>query len=179
MGHCETNSVRLNEAGSEEKAHRIIRRTLDRIEAFSGRRPRGWLGAGRQETWDTLEQLSEEGVFYTADWDNDDQPVAMDVGRQPFVGLPYGCGLSDKQHFEMHNGSTEEFESKVRTAFDVLYDESAESGRVVAISLHPYIIGAPHRITALDRALSHIMSHDGVWATTGSEIASWFLSQHA
>ena len=46
-----------------------------------------------------------------------------------------------------------DFETMIRSAFDVLYAESADSGRVVAMSLHPYIIGVPHRIGALDHAL--------------------------
>lgn len=176
MGHCESNTERLSDAGSEEAAHEIIRRTLDRIEAFSGARPTGWLGAGRQETWNTLTHLAAEGCRYTADWDNDDQPVEMDAGGTSIVALPYGAGVSDKQHFEMHHGNADDFESMVCRAFDTLYEESAESGRVAAFSLHPYIIGVPHRIGALDRALAHIMSHDGVWAATGGEIAEWFLS---
>jgi allantoinase len=72
-----------------------------------------------------------------------------------------------------------DFETMIRSAFDVLYAESADSGRVVAMSLHPYIIGVPHRIGALDRALQYVMSHDGVWSATGGEIADWILSGEA
>ena len=65
-------------------------------------------------------------------------------------------------------------------AFDVLYArERRDSGRVAAISLHPYIIGVPHRIGALDRALAHIRSHDGVWLATGEEIVAHFLEWKA
>jgi allantoinase len=53
----------------------------------------------------------------------------------------------------------------------VLYREGAQSGRVMAIALHPYIIGVPHRIGALDAALEYICKHEGVWRTTGAEIA--------
>ena len=179
MGHCESNTHRLSGEKTEDDAHNLIRRTLDRIESFSGVRPRGWLGAGRQETWQTLDQLVTEGCIYTPDWDNDDQPIVMNVSGSKFVGLPYGAGVSDKQHFEIHHGSTDNFEQMIREAFDVLYAESSISGRVNAISLHPYIIGVPHRIRALDRALEHIMSHEDVWATTGGEIADWLLSGKA
>ena len=59
----------------------------------------------------------------------------------------------------------------------MLYREGAESGRVMAIALHPYISGVPHRIGALDAALEYICSHAGVWRTTGSEIAQHYLAQ--
>ena len=39
---------------------------------------------------------------------------------------------------------------------DVLYREGAVRARVMAISLHPYLSGVPHRIDAFDDALNHI-----------------------
>ncbi len=177
MGHCETNAQRLNEAGSEAEAEDLICRTLDRIERAIGRRPRGWLGAGHLETWSTLDVLAREGCVYTADWDSDDQPVLMDVAGQPFVSLPYGAGVSDLQAFDRHHFTAEGFERMITAAFDVLYRESETSGRIAAISLHPFIVGLPHRTDALDRALEYICGHDGVWCATGSEIVDHFLGQ--
>ena len=177
MGHCETNARRLNEAGSEAAAEDLICRTLDRIERASGTRPRGWLGAGRQETWSTLDVLAREGCIYTADWDSDDQPVLMDISGAPFVSMPYGAGVSDLQAFERLHYTADDFERMIKAAFDVLYRESETSGRVAAISLHPFIVGLPHRIDALDRALDYIRGHDGVWCATGSEIVEYFLNQ--
>ena len=177
MGHCESNTRRLNEAGSEDEASRIITATLERIEQATSTRPTGWLGAGRQETWGTLDCLAQVGCTYVVDWDSDDQPLLMDIDGLPMVSLPYGAGVSDKQAFETMHFTADEFETMARRAFDVLYEEGVRSGRVAAISLHPYIIGVPHRIGALDRALAHICAHDGVWLATGSEIASHFLAQ--
>ncbi len=179
MGHCESNTRRLNEAGSEEEAGRIIARTLDGIERATGRRPTGWLGAGRQETWGTLDRLVAEGCRYVVDWDSDDQPVAMEVAGKTIVSMPYGAGVSDKQAFEGSGFAADDFERMIRRAFDVLYAESAVSGRVASVSLHPYIVGVPHRIGALDRALAHIRSHDDVWFATGEEIVDHFLEWRA
>ena len=58
----------------------------------------------------------------------------------------------------------------IRRQFDTLYAEGAQSGRVMAICLHPYLIGVPHRIAGLDEALGYIPAHDGVWFATGEEI---------
>ena len=50
----------------------------------------------------------------------------------------------------------------------------------MAISLHPWIIGQPYRIGALEAVLDHIMRQDGVWAATGSEILeAWKREQEA
>ena len=58
--------------------------------------------------------------------------------------------------------------------FDRLYQEGADQPRVMAISLHPYLSGVPHRIGYLERAIDHILGHDGVAWMTGEEIASWY-----
>ena len=113
------------------------------------------------------------------DWDSDDQPVLMEAAGGPIVSMPYGAGVSDKQAFEGNGFSADDFERMIRGAFDVLYAESAASGRVASISLHPYIVGVPHRIGALDRALAHIRSHDDVWFATGEEIVDHFLEWKA
>jgi hypothetical protein len=45
----------------------------------------------------------------------------------------------------------------------------------MAICLHPYLIGVPHRIGGLDAALQYIRSHDQVWFATGEEIVRHWL----
>ncbi len=89
MGHNESNTRRLNEAGPGEEAQ-IVRNTFATIEKATGKRPKGWLSAGLQETWDTLDHLVDNGCQYVADWCNDDQPYQMtlDDGRT-IVSMPY------------------------------------------------------------------------------------------
>ena len=64
----------------------------------------------------------------------------------------------------------------IRDQFDVLYRESERTAKVMAIALHPFLIGMPHRIGALENALDYIRGHDGVWAATGSEIVDHFVT---
>ena len=49
----------------------------------------------------------------------------------------------------------------------------------MAIAVHPFVTGQPHRIGALDAALEYICSHPGVWRATGREIVQHYLSQQA
>jgi peptidoglycan/xylan/chitin deacetylase (PgdA/CDA1 family) len=66
----------------------------------------------------------------------------------------------------------------IKDHFDVLYEEGASSGKVMAIALHPMIMGAPSRIKYLDKALQYIKKHTDVWFTTGSEIADWYYEHY-
>jgi hypothetical protein len=47
----------------------------------------------------------------------------------------------------------------------------------MAIAIHPYLIGVPHRIGAFDKALKYICKHKKVWKATGSEIARHYIAQ--
>ena len=48
------------------------------------------------------------------------------------------------------------------------------NGRVLGIALHPFLIGAAHRIKYLDEALQYIAGHDKVWFATGDEVNDWY-----
>ncbi|HZT50682.1 MAG TPA: polysaccharide deacetylase family protein [Stellaceae bacterium] len=177
MGHNQTNTKRLNGVPPEEEP-RIIRDALAEIERATGRRPVGWLGSGLQETWNTLDLLAENGVEYVCDWVNDDQPYLMTLeGGRRILSVPYSHDINDKPAFEHMHLTAPEFQAMICRQFDTLWREGAESGRVMAIALHPYITGVPHRIGALDGALDYICRHEGVWRATGAEIARAYLAQ--
>ena len=76
------------------------------------------------------------------------------------------------------NFEGEYFARICKAQFDQLYAEGAESGRVMCIALHPFLIGQPHRVKYLDDILGYIMSHDGVWQTTADEIAEYYIANH-
>lgn len=178
MGHCESNTRRLNEAPPGDEP-RIIKNALATIERATGRRPRGWLGSGLQETWDTLDLLAAQGCEYVCDWTNDDQPYIMELdGGRTLACVPYSHEINDKPAFERFHRTADEFREMICRQFDVLYREGAKSGRVMAIALHPYLTGVPHRIGAFEAALDHISRHERVWKTTGGEIARHFR-EHA
>jgi allantoinase len=142
LGHNQTNSIWLDMLEPEEE-RQMIARTLSRIAEMTGRKPIGWLGSGLAETWHTLDFLAAEGCLYVADWVNDDQPYFMDVGGKRLVSIPYSYEINDSPHFNNRNGTIGEFEQMIRRQFDTLYAEGAQSGRVMAICLHPYLIGVP------------------------------------
>jgi allantoinase len=175
MGHNQSNTRRLNQVPPDDE-HRVIRDALVRIEQMTGKKPAGWLSSGLQETWNTLDYLAEEGVRYVADWVNDDQPYLMNVNGKRLVSIPYSFEINDIYGFVEQHRTAEEFGEMIRRQFDVLYREGASSGRVMAIAVHPYIIGKPYRIDAFRSALGYICAHEGVWLATGTEIVEHYLS---
>jgi allantoinase len=172
MGHGLTNSARLTGLAKEREVE-VIAQTRTVIEQW-GQKMRGWLGPGLTETWHTIELLRDHGVEYVCDWVNDDLPYRMNNG---LYSIPYSIELNDMPLFNTPSIGIDEFYRRVCETFDVLYDEGAQNGRVMAIALHPFLIGAPHRIRTLDRALSYIASHGSVWFATGSDIIAAYRKQ--
>lgn len=173
MGHGQTNAMRINEMDPSREREAIFA-AIDAIQAASGIRPVGWLGPGLAETWHTLEILHEAGIQYVCDWVNDDQPYYMDCGDPPMLSVPYSLQANDVPAYFDMKCSVPEFERTLRDQFDVLYREGATSARVMAIAVHPFLTGQPHRIGALDRALEYICGHTGVWRATAREIAQHY-----
>lgn len=168
MGHSWTNSRRLDGLTEDAERREIALVTDTLAEAF-GAPPAGWLGAGLAERWTTLDCLVENGYEYVADWATDDRPDL--TADSSLVTVPYALELNDKSAFDGRLLTPDEFaEMGIRT-FDVLYREGAQEPRVMAISVHPYLIGVPHRIDALRRLLAHIREHENVWWTDGASVA--------
>ncbi|MGW5795498.1 polysaccharide deacetylase family protein [Saccharopolyspora sp. NPDC003752] len=168
LAHGKNNSIlQADMPVDEERAY--LRDVVDTIEAATGTRPRGWMGPGLTETFHTPELLAELGLRYVLDWSNDDQPYRLNVPG--LLSVPYQTELNDVTLFVGTGVSGQDFLQAVKDQFDQLYAESADSGRVMSLALHPFVIGQPFRAKYLDQALEYITGHEGVWLTTSDEIA--------
>jgi allantoinase len=162
----------LHHAGlSKADEQAWIAQSLATLREASGQPVRGWLSPAKSESAATLELLAEAGLDYVCDWVNDDMPYAMRAGGRELVAMPHPCDIDDYTILINNHHTEDDFRDALIDQFDLLYRESAtQGGRMMAISLHPWITGQPYRIGALEEALEHIMSHRGVWPATGSQI---------
>jgi hypothetical protein len=76
---------------------------------------------------------------------------------------------------QSHSGS-ELYERGV-AQLDRLWQDSETIPRVMAISVHPYVTGAPHRIAMFERLLAYAQSKPGVLIQTGAQINDWYRTQ--
>jgi allantoinase len=154
-----------------------IRNTAAAIRAVAGRHPRGWLGPGLTETWETPDLLVEEGYEYVCDWVLDDQPVMLQTRTRPIVSIPYTQECNDVAMMLIQHHKAGEYYDRAIDQFEQLYSDAAESARIMALVVHPYIMGAPHRLKYFRNALLHIRERPDVLFWTGEEILDWYLSQ--
>jgi len=151
-----------------------IRRATELLEKFTGKKPRGWLGPGLTETWETLDHLAAEGIEYVSDWVNDDQPYEIRTQSGPLVSVPYTLECNDVTVMALQHHASSEWLVRCKDQFDRLYAEGAKNPRVMALAVHPYVSGVPHRIKYFEAVYDYIREKSGVWMTTGEEICEWF-----
>ena len=159
-----------------ENEREDIALTRDAIRNFTGKAPRGWLGPGLTETWETPDLLVEEGFDYVADWVLDDQPVRLKTRTRPIVNVPYTQECNDVAMMLIQHHVATEYRNRAIDQFDQIYHDSAASARIMALVAHPYIMGAPHRLRYFREALQHIRGHSDVLFWTGDRILDWYVS---
>ncbi len=157
-----------------EDQRTAIRQTIEEIKLFTGKAPRGWESPGLTETYDTIDWLAEAGIEYVADWVLDDQPCRIQTASGPIVSVPYTVEMNDIAMMVLQNHPSEEWLRRGIDQFDRLYAEGEKSARVMAISVHPYISGVPHRIGYLEKLYEYILQRPGVLMWTGEQILDWY-----
>jgi len=162
---------------SEQDEREFYQDCIDTLHQHTGQRLRGMLGPAVSNNLGTPDLMAEAGLTYHADWLHDDQPVPIKVNDGCLVSVPYSIELNDVPVF-LHHHDTSDFVEMVKAQFDTLYEEGAASGRVMALALHPYLMGMPHRIDGLDEMLDYVLGHELVWQATASEIADHFIEHH-
>jgi hypothetical protein len=107
----------------------------------------------------------------------DDQPVWLKTRTRPIVNVPYTQECNDVAMMLIQHHEAGEYYRRAMDQFEQLYADSRDSPRVMALVVHPYIMGAPHRAKYYRRALQDIRAHRDVLFWTGEQIVDWFLSQ--
>lgn len=164
----------LNHAEGEEA---LIATSLQMIEAFTGTRPRGWLSPGLRESFETPEILKRQGVEYVCDWVVDDVPHWMQTREGPLLSVPYNIEINDSIIYAIEKHSSPEMLLRLENTLRLFEREARTRPRVLAIGLHPHLIGVPHRFEYLERMLDLLMQSPQVRFMTGSGIADWYMQQ--
>lgn len=174
-GHSVTQMITSRMSEDEERAH--IQSAVTTIEAATGAKLAGWFGPEYGESARTPALLAELGLKYVLDWPNDEQPYRMTVPKGELVSIPTLVELDDVYAHWHRRVTLPRWQRMVEDAFDTLHADGARSGRLLTLSLHPWLIGQPQRIQCLDDALAYICGHQGVWKATGAQVADWTLRQ--
>ena len=179
IGHGISVSRMITANMPEDEERAYIRSSIDSLVRATGAAPKGWFGPEYGESDRTPQLLAEAGLSYVLDWANDEQPYPMTTGDTPFFALPLLYELDDVASMAQRKVTVDDYQRRLTESFDTLLQDGAANGRVMALNWHPWLVGQPFRIRAIDAALGHMMRTGGVWAATGSEIVEEYRTQTA
>ena len=174
IGHGASVSRMITSDMSEETEREYIQSSLNSLKRATGAAPVGWLSPEYGESTRTPQLLAQAGIRYVCDWANDEQPYPMHSSQGNLFALPVMLELDDVHALWNRRVPIDRYAQLLQESVDTMYRDGSESGRLLVLNLHPWLIGQPFRIRYLTEALDTIMRRQGVWAATGSEIADWY-----
>ena len=162
---------------AEEEA--LITKSLDGLRKITGQSIEGWISPSKSQSANTPSLLAKHGVKYMCDWINDDMPYPFRTKSGEITAMPLSTELEDRFIMQANLHSESEYADQIIDAFDYLYKEAEEQGgRMLALSIHPWMLGQPHRIGKLEQVLAYITGHKDVWSASAGEIRNaWQASQ--
>jgi allantoinase len=169
----------LHNGMGRDQERQWIARSREALQQTTGMPVRGWLSPARQQSWHTLELLAEFGFEYCQDWVNDDMPYPVLPGQGRLHMMPLNAEIEDQFVMGQQLHAEDAWAQQVEDAIDCLLEEATAlgQGRMLGISLHPWLVGQPHRIACLERVLGHLAALPGVWVATASDILSHWIHQ--
>jgi allantoinase len=177
---CHSWSMDTAHAGGlpPEAEAELVKRSVGRLRELTKRPIRGWIGPGKLESAVTPELIKAEGIEYFCDWVNDDMPYAFRTANGPLWAMPLSTELEDRFVLADNLHSAASWAEQVTDACDLLLAEAAtQGGRILALSIHPWVLGQPHRIRYLEQALEYVTAQPQVWSASASGILDAFVAQ--
>lgn len=175
MGHGWTQKALQSEPDETD----VIDRCKERIERFTGKKLRGWLGAGLSETMDTPDVLKSRGFDYVCDWVIDDLPTWMRTKHGPLIAAPYSLDLNDGPLWAGWGLDSNAQYDRAMWALETFETELADNCRVMVLPLHPHLVGVPHRMNWFNKILDVLVARGDTVFMNGSGIADWYASVEA
>lgn len=157
----------LAEGPAAQRAY--IRTTLDMIEAGTGVRARGWSSPSVYPDAATFAASAAEGIRYTLDGMDSDVLSRLATTPRPLLLVPYPPSIVDMGQYLSRFKEADDL-ARLWTDYvgELAREAAADPARpasVVAIGIHPFVVGTPAGAAALRRVLETLKANPLVWLT--------------
>jgi len=170
IAHGMNNSTELLPLGRGLQAQETyILRTIDLIEKETGVRSHGWSSPSVYPNADTFKATQAEGVTYSLDGMDSDVLSRLVTKSGSLVLIPYPPVTVDMGQYLSRTQEAGDLERLwIDYVTELAREAEADPGReatVVAIGLHPFVVGTPSGAAAMRRVLENLKQQKSVWIT--------------
>ncbi len=128
-----------------------------------------WMSPARNESYRTLDLISEGGFKICLDWEADQRPLALNTKTTPVWALPHYGELGDFKLLIDRSQSEEDWAAQIiETARYHLDLYEKEGASAFAFTMTPYVLGQPFRIKAVRKVLDALCQMDGLAVRTAA-----------
>jgi len=155
--------------------------SLAKLRGATGQSVTGWLSPARSQSFNTPDILAANGIEYMGEWINDELPYPFRTSSGELTAIPLSYELDDQFIMQANLHSETEYGDQIVDAADFLLREATEKqgGRLLALNIHPWMLGQPHRIGQLERVLSHLAGQSGIWSASAGDIVTHWRGAQA
>jgi peptidoglycan/xylan/chitin deacetylase (PgdA/CDA1 family) len=152
-----------------------VQKTLEALARVAGTAPTGHKTPGWRYDERTFGVLQELGLTWVMDEPGGDLPYLTrpDPARPPLVQLPPSWLYDDYPFFVDRLATPQQAFEFWREDLDVLRAE----GKLMCLTLHPFVSGRPGPSRALARLLDYAIDLGDVWIARADLIARWWLER--
>ncbi|MBX2846777.1 MAG: polysaccharide deacetylase family protein [Acidiferrobacterales bacterium] len=162
---------------TEQQEKDLIQQSLELLQEATRADIKGWLSPAKNQSSNTLELLAEAGLEFICDWVNDDMPYRFNTKRE-LSNMPLSTELEDYFVIQQNFHSEQSWLDQTRDACDFLIEEAKQQGgRLLALNIHPWLMGQPHRICFLEQLLEYLSNNQDIWHAGANQIHAHWLSQ--
>jgi len=163
---------------NEQHESELIGRSLARLKDLTGQPVRGWLSPARNESENTPKLLAANGIEYFCDWVNDEMPYPFLTDHGELTAMPLSAELEDFYILHHNQHAEQSYLEQVCDAKDFLQAEAHEQGgRILALNIHPWLLGQPHRIGFFEKLLARLSADSDIWNASPSDILKVWKGQ--
>jgi hypothetical protein len=101
----------------------------------------------------------------------------MTTQHGPLLSLPYNLEVNDSIIYAIEKHASNEMYQRLENTLRLFEREAKKQPRVLALGLHPHLIGVPHRFESFERMLDLLMNTPNVCFMTGEKMAQWYTTQ--
>ena len=158
----------------------LIAQSVGTLRALTGQAVTGWHSPANSCSMNTYDLLPDAGITYVTDWINDELPFPMRTRSGKLMSLPRNMEMSDKALLVEHVNTRASFAEQILAATRFLLDEAtADQGRILSLSLSPWVVGQPWCIATLETLLGAIAEQPDIWCATGAQVLdAWELGRN-
>jgi peptidoglycan/xylan/chitin deacetylase (PgdA/CDA1 family) len=169
-----TDMLPLDRGAGAQRAY--IRQVLDSLEKSTGRRPTGWSSPSVYPNADTYAATADEGIRYTLDGMDSDILSKLATTPKPLLMIPYPPTVVDMGQYLSRNKEATDLEKLwIDYVGELAHEAAADPSReatVVAIGIHPFVVGTPAGAAALRRVLETFKKQPLVWIADTEAVAA-------